>query len=109
MNTNLIRRTLIALVCAGALMVAGIGRCADAKAYQVTGPVLEVTPTTLTVQKGDEKWQLSRTPGTKVKGDLKVGAKVTVYYSMVATDIEVKPAKAETKEQKPEGQKKKTS
>jgi hypothetical protein len=77
-----------ALFCASALSAA------DAKTYQVTGPVLEVTPTTITVQKGDEKWEVARTKKTKVTGDLKVGVKVTIYYTMVAEEVEVKDAKA---------------
>ena len=64
-----------------------------AKTYQVTGPVLEVTDSTVTVQKGDEKWQLTRDQATKVKGDLKVGAKVTIEYEMVAKGVEVKADK----------------
>lgn len=56
----------------------------------MTGPVLEVTPTTITVQKGDEKWQIARGKDTKVNGDLKVGAKVTIHYRMVAAEVEVK-------------------
>ena len=63
---------------------------ADAKTYQVTGPVLEVTPTTITVQKGAEKWQISRTKETKITGDLKVGTKVTIQYRMVGVEVEVK-------------------
>jgi hypothetical protein len=61
-----------------------------AKTYQVTGPVLEVTPTTITVQKGDDKWQIARDKSTKMSGEPKVGAKVTIYYRMVATEVEVK-------------------
>lgn len=71
---------------------------ADAKSYQVTGPVLEVTDTTITVQKGDDKWQLARTKGTKIVGDLKVGSKVTIYYQMVASDVEVKADKPAKKD-----------
>jgi hypothetical protein len=63
---------------------------ADAKTYQVTGPVLEVTPTTITVQKGDEKWQIARTKETKVTGDLKLGSKVTIQYRMIGVSVEVK-------------------
>jgi cytochrome c1 len=59
-------------------------------AYQVTGPVLEVTDTKIVVQKGKEKWEIARTPDTKVTGDLKVGAKVTIEYSMTAKSVEVK-------------------
>jgi hypothetical protein len=67
----------------------------QAKTYQVTGAVLELTDTTIIVQKGDEKWQVARDKGTKVTGDLQVGAKVTIQYRCVATDVEVKAEKAE--------------
>ena len=60
------------------------------KTYQVTGPVLEVTDSVITVQKGKEKWQIARTKDTKVTGDIKVGAKVTVTYTMTATAVEAK-------------------
>ena len=68
----------------------------QAKTYQVTGPVLELTDTTIVVQKGEEKWQVARDLGTKVAGDLKVGAKVTIQYRCVATEVEVKGEKAAT-------------
>lgn len=67
------------------------------KTYQVTGPVLAVTDTAVTVQKGQEKWEIARTKETKVTGDLKVGAKVTVYYTMTAASIEAKEEKAPAK------------
>ena len=70
---------------------------ADAKGYQVTGPVLEVTPTSITVQKGEAKWEIARDSKTKISGDLKVGAKVTIYYTMTATEVEVKEAKGKKK------------
>jgi hypothetical protein len=82
-----------AILCALVLFSVVLVHAADAKTYQVTGPVLAVTPTTITVQKGDEKWEIARNKNTKIKGDTKVGAKVTIYYTMVATDIEVKEAK----------------
>jgi len=62
------------------------------KSYQVTGPVLEVSADSITVQKGKEKWQLARTADTQVNGDPKKGDKVTVEYRMTATKIDVKPA-----------------
>jgi hypothetical protein len=68
--------------------------------YQVTGPVLSVTNDAITVQKGQEKWEIARTPETKVTGDLKVGAKVTIEYRMTATSVEVKPATAATAKKK---------
>jgi hypothetical protein len=65
--------------------------------YQVTGPILEVTDKMIVVQKGDERWEIARDSGTKVKGALKVGQKVTVQYRMTATAIEAKPATADSK------------
>jgi hypothetical protein len=82
------------LVCGAALLLNAGAKAADAKNYQVTGPVLEVTPTVITVQKGNDKWEIQRNSNTKVTGDLKPGAKVTIYYTMTATEVEVKAAKS---------------
>ena len=78
---------------------------AASKSYQVTGPVLEVTDKTVTIQKGSEKWEIARDASTKLTGDLKVGAKATVQYTISAADITVKggdkkaaaPAKTDAK------------
>ena len=70
---------------------------AATKTYQVTGPVLELRPDAVVVQKGTEKWEIARDGSTKVSGDLKVWAKVTITYRMTAADIEVKPATAPAK------------
>ena len=70
---------------------------AEAKTYQVTGPVLEVTDAKIVIQKENEKWEIARTGGTKVTGEIKVGSKVTVFYTMTATSVEVKTEKATTK------------
>lgn len=86
-------RTLAALALAGALTAAA-ALAAPPKTYQVTGPVLSVTDDLIVVQKGQDKWEIARTADTKVTGDLKVGAKVTIEYRMTATGIEVKPAAA---------------
>jgi len=66
---------------------------APTRTYQVTGPVLDVTADTITVQKGSEKFEIARTADTKVTGELKKGEKVTVEYRMTAATIEVKAAK----------------
>jgi len=63
---------------------------AGPKTYQVTGPVLELRDDVIVVQKGKEKWEVARAADTKVKGDLKVGAKVTIEYKMTATTVEAK-------------------
>jgi hypothetical protein len=91
---NNMKQLWLGFMCAAALLAASSLNAADAKSYQVTGPVLEVTPTTITVQKGNDKWEIARDGKTKITGDIKVGAKVTIYYTMVAAEIEVKEGKA---------------
>ena len=58
--------------------------------YQWTGTVLEADGDHLVVQKGDDKCEFAQDKETKMAGTPKVGAKVTVYYVMKATKIEVK-------------------
>jgi len=77
--------------------VVAIAIAGSAWAYQVTGPVLELTDTKIVVQKGKEKWEIARTPDTKVSGDLKVGAKVTIEYTMTAKSVEAKADKGKKK------------
>lgn len=68
--------------------------------YQATGPVLEVTDTKIVIQKDTEKWEFARSADTKVTGELKVGSKVTVQYTMSAASVEVKADKT-AKPEKP--------
>ena len=60
--------------------------------YQVTGPIIEITDAKIVVMKGKDKWELARNADTKVTGELKVGAKVTIQYAMTAQTIEAKDA-----------------
>jgi hypothetical protein len=60
------------------------------KTYQATGPVLSIQGDLVTIQKGDEKWELQKTADTQITGKLAVGAKVTIEYKMVATKITVR-------------------
>lgn len=91
------------LITAAILSFSGMA-LAGAKDYQVTGPVLEVNDSMIVVQKGKEKgkerWELDRNSDTKVNGDVKVGDKVTVSYTMTAKNVEVKAGKG-TKKEKP--------
>lgn len=73
---------------------------AAVKTYQVTGPVLAVTADSITVQKGSDKWEIARDASTKITGDLKVGAKVTIEYRMIAATVTVKPEAAPAKKKK---------
>lgn len=89
-------KTLLSLVAATSLVLASTGFAAP-NTYQVTGPVLELTDSVITVQKGKDKWELARNADTKVTGDLKVGAKVTITYTMTASTVEVKADKPAAK------------
>jgi hypothetical protein len=86
--TRIFSIALLAVACTFSAAWAG-----DTNTYQVTGPVLSVTPTAITVQKDKEKWEIARDASTQVKGDLKVGAKVTIKYRMTAASVEVKDEK----------------
>ena len=69
-----------------------------AYAYQVTGPVLDVTDSKIVVEKGKEKWEIARDKDTKGAKDIKKGDRVTIQYTMTAADIENQtPAKKDDK------------
>ena len=85
--------TLLALAAAFTFASAAFAEEAP-NTYQVTGPIVEITDTKIIVMKGNDKWELARNADTKVTGELKVGAKVTIQYSMTAQTIEVKGDKA---------------
>ena len=84
------KRIALALVLAG---LAAPGLAAD-KSYQVTGPVVDVSDTSITVKKGNESWEITKTADTKVTGVVKKGDKVSVHYKMTATSVEAKAGKA---------------
>jgi hypothetical protein len=73
-----------------ALVLVAMVAFAAGKTYQFTGKVLEVKENVIVVDKKGEKFELVKDANTKIKGDLKVGAKVTVQYESRATEIEVK-------------------
>jgi hypothetical protein len=64
----------------------------SSKTYQVTGPILEMNDSMVAVQKGKERWEVARDASTRANGEMKVGDKVTITYTMTATQIETKGA-----------------
>jgi len=90
----------IAVLLVMALTIGFVGGMnAAGKAYQFTGTVKSNDGGTLTVEKSaKETWTFSTNKDTK--GTAKVGDKVTVYYTMIATEIETKPAPASAKKPK---------
>jgi hypothetical protein len=95
---KLYKKMIFVGLLAGALIPRAI--FAAEKTYQVTGQVLEVNATKIIVDKMGEKFELSRTAATKVTGDLKVGEKATIYYTITAVEVEVKGDKAPAKDAK---------
>src|SRR5215831_11808910 len=86
------RMTWMAVLLGLALLIGfRAGMNAAEKSYQFTGTVKAADGGTLTVEKSaKETWNFETSKDTK--GTAKVGDKVTVYYKMVATEIENKPA-----------------
>ena len=78
--------------------LAAMALATSAQAYQVTGEIEAVTATSITVKatggkNEGEKFEMTRGADTKVTGDLKKGAKVTVEYTINAKSVEVKADK----------------
>jgi hypothetical protein len=82
------RFTLAVLIAVTVMFVASAAFAG--KTYQFTGKVLEIKDNVIVVDKNGEKFEMAKDANTKVKGDLKVGAKVTVKYESRAAEIEVK-------------------
>jgi len=78
------------LTAAAVLVVASFAFAGPSKTYQFTGTVVEVKDNVIVVDKSGEKFEMAKDANTKVKGDIKVGAKVTVKYESRAAEIEVK-------------------
>jgi hypothetical protein len=85
------------LLAAVSLALSSVALAAGTKDYQVTGPILEVSDSMIAVQKGKDRWEIARDANTKASGEMKVGDKVTVHYTMMATNIEVKADKGAAK------------
>jgi hypothetical protein len=89
----------LSLLAAVSLALSSVALAAGTKDYQVTGPILEVTDSMIAVQKGKDRWEIARDANTKASGEMKVGDKVTVHYTMTATNIEVKADKGGQKKE----------
>ena len=82
------------MLAAVVLAFAATAQAGSTKSYQVTGPVVEMTDSMIVVMKGKDRWEIARDASTKMQGDVKVGAKVTIMYTMTATEVDAKAEKA---------------
>ena len=97
------KTTAFSLLAAASLVISSAAFGGSAKSYEVTGPVLEVNDSMIAVEKSkgkNERWEIARDSNTKAPADLKVGDKVTIHYTMTATEIEAKAAKGKKEEPK---------
>ena len=84
------KSALLSIVAATLFLAGNNSFAAEPNTYQVTGPVLEVKDDIIAVQKEKERWEIARDSNTKASGDVKVGDKVTITYTMRAKKIDVK-------------------
>lgn len=71
-----------------ALILAASTSFAASKAYQVTGKVMEIGADVIVIQKGNEKWEMAKDASL---GDVRLGQKVTLFYTMAAKSMAVAP------------------
>lgn len=72
-------KTLLSLIAVGSLVFSS---AAFAQTAKITGTVVAVTSTTITVQSGTEVLTISLNADTTVSGEAKVGSTVTVTYKV---------------------------
>ena len=101
------KTTIFSLIAAVSLVLTSAGFSA-VEDYQVTGPVVDVNDKMIVVEKGlrKERFEIARDSSTKTSGDIKKGDKVTVHYTMTATNIEAKEDKSAKKEETKKDEKK---
>src|SRR6201985_1487582 len=93
------RKAAFSLLAAASLAFTSVA-FAGARACEGTGQGLGVNDSMIVVQKGKDRWEINRDANTKVTGDVKVGDKVHITYTMSATDVEVKAGKGGAKKDK---------
>src|SRR5712692_9934929 len=64
-------KTAFSWIAAANLIFCSAIFAAGAKTHEVTGTVLETTPTKIVVQKGAERWEIDLDPQTKVSGEFR--------------------------------------
>jgi hypothetical protein len=82
------------LLAAATLALSSLAFGAGVSDYQATGTVTEVDSSKIVLEKGakKERFEIARDSNTKADTEPKVGDKVTVHYTMTATNIESKGA-----------------
>jgi len=66
---------------------------AATRAILITGPITDVREDMIVIQKGKQQWEIARGPSTKVRGELRKGALVTIEVYLSAGTIDVREEK----------------
>lgn len=66
-------------------------RAQPAREYQIAGTVVALTERVVTIEKAGEKWEIDRSAGPRIEGDVALGRRVTIRYRMAATSIDGRP------------------
>ena len=90
---NSLHKAFFAAATAGTLWLTAAATpalAATPTTYDATGPVVDMTDTTLTIMyHGKDKWTFARDTTTKGAEAVKVGDKITVHYTMMAGSVDV--------------------
>lgn len=70
-------KSILCVIVAGSVALSSI----FAETATMTGKVVAVSSSSITIQKDSEEWVIKRVPSTTVNGELKVGSTVTVTYN----------------------------
>jgi hypothetical protein len=79
------------------VLLASLSAGAATRAILITGPVTDVREDVIVIQKGKQQWEIARGPATKVRGELRKGALVTIEVYLSAGTIDVREEKKEAK------------
>ena len=70
--------TLFSIIVAGYMAVSAT---VFGQTTEMTGTVVAVSRSTITLKKGTDQWVIRKQPTTKITGDAKVGEEVTITYN----------------------------
>jgi len=73
------------------LLALAVPAPAEPKTVRITGLVSEIRDDMIVIDKGKDRWEIQRTPGTAIKGELKKGARISIEVRMNAASVEVLP------------------
>ena len=72
------RSTLLTIIAAGSLAITAT---LFGQTTKMTGTVVSVTRSTITLKTGNDQWVIRRQPSQTIAGDLKAGEEITITYN----------------------------